>query len=57
MGTNQIVELDGGDTAIDTTDDLLCDLDRIDMDRIQTVTESRDACCDLVKLDALLATI
>lgn len=27
------------------------------MDRIKTVTESRDACCDLVELDALLATI
>lgn len=54
---DQIVELDGCDTAIHTTDHLLGNLDRINMHWVKTVTESRHTRCDLVELDALLATI
>lgn len=54
---DQIVELDGCDTSIHTTDDFLGNLDRINMHGVKTITKSRDTRCDLVKLDALLATI
>lgn len=54
---DQIVELNGCDTSIHTTDDLLGNLDRINMHGVKTITKSRDTRCDLVELDALLATI
>lgn len=56
-GTDEIVQLDGCDTSVDTTDDLLRDLDRVDMVHVKTIAQSRDTRRDLVELDALLASI
>jgi hypothetical protein len=53
----QIIELGGCDAAIDTRDDLLGDGHRVDVVHVQAIAEARDACCDLVELDALLAPI
>lgn len=38
--THQVIELDGRDTAVHTTDHLLGDLDRINMCCVKTVTQS-----------------
>lgn len=57
MDTDKVVQLDGCDTSVDTTDDLLCDLHRVDMVHVKTIAQSRDTRRDLVELDALLASI
>lgn len=56
-GTNEIIQLDGRDTSVDTANDLLRDLDGVDMVHVQTVAQPRDTRGDLVELDALLASI
>lgn len=38
--TDKIVQLDGCDTSVNTTDDLLCDLDRVDMVHVKTIAQS-----------------
>lgn len=55
--TDKIVQLDGCNTSVDTTDDLLRDLDRVDMVHVKTIAQSRDTRRDLVELDAFLASI
>lgn len=55
--THQIIELNGGDTTIDTRDNLLGDGDGIDMVHVQTVTQSGNTGRDLVELNTLLAAI
>lgn len=55
--TDKIVQLDGCDTSIDTTNDFLGDLNRVDVVHVQTIAQSRDTRRDLVELDALLASI
>jgi hypothetical protein len=56
-GTDEIVKLDCRDTTVYTVDDLLCDHDGVDMVHVKTITQSRDTRCDLVELDAFLASI
>ena len=53
----QVVELDRGNTLVDTRDDFLCDSCGVDMFRIESVTQPRDAGCDLVELNAFFASI
>lgn len=55
--TDKIVQLDGCDTSVDTTNDFLGDLNRVDVVHVQTIAQSRDTRRDLVELDALLASI
>ncbi|KAH9808857.1 hypothetical protein Tdes44962_MAKER06276 [Teratosphaeria destructans] len=55
--TYQVVELDGGDTLVDTRDDLHGDGGRVDMLQVEAITEPRHTGGDLVELDALLAPI
>ena len=55
--TYKIVQLDCGYAAIDTRDDLLSDGNRVNVLRVETVTQSRDAGSDFVELDAFLASI
>jgi hypothetical protein len=42
---------------VDTRDDLLCDLCGVDMLRVKAITQSRNTSCDLIELNALLASI
>ena len=53
----QVIELDCCHALIDARDDLLCDGRGIGMVRVQAITKSRDAGCDLVKLDAFLTSV
>ena len=46
-----------GNTSIDTRDDLLSDSNRVDMVHVKAIAEPRDSSCDLVELDALLASV
>lgn len=55
--TDKIVQLDGCNTSIDTTNDFLGDLNRVYMVHVQTIAQSRDTRRDLVKLNALLTSI
>ena len=55
--TYQIVELDGGDTLVNTSNDLHGDRRGIDVLWVEAITEPRHTGCDLVELDALLAAI
>lgn len=55
--TYQVVELNGGDTLVDTSNDLHGDCSGIDVLGVKAITEPRDASCDLVELHALLAAI
>ena len=54
---NQIVELCCCDTTVDTRDDLLGDGDWVDVVRIKPIAQTRDASCDFVELNALLAPV
>ncbi len=49
--------MSGGDTSVDTGDDLLGDRYGIDVVHVKTIAESGDSGCDLVELDTLLAAI
>ena len=53
----QIIELRCCDATIDTRDDFLGDGHRVDVVDVEAVTQARDAGCDLVELNALLAPI
>lgn len=53
----QVVELNCGDTLVDTVDDLHCYGSGIDVLWVKAVTEPRYTSCDLVELDALFAAI
>ena len=53
----QIVELNCGDTLVDTVDDLHCYGSGIDVLWVKAITEPRYTSFDLVELDALLAAI
>ena len=53
----QIVELDGGNTLVDTRDDLHGDSGGVDMVRVKAVTQPRDTGSDLVECNTLLAPI
>jgi hypothetical protein len=53
----QIVKLDGGDTSINTRDDLLSDSNGVDMVGVKSVTQTRYTSSDFVELDTLLAAI
>lgn len=55
--TYKIIELNGGDTTIDTRDDLLGDGDRVDVVHVEAITQPGDTGRDLVELNALLASI
>lgn len=55
--TYQVVELDCGDTLVHARDDLHCNGSRVDMVRIEPVTQPRHAGCDLVELHAFFASI
>ena len=55
--TYQIVKFYCRDTLIDTRDDLLGDCSSVDMFGVKTITQSRNTSCDLVELNALLASI
>jgi hypothetical protein len=55
--TYQVIELNGGHPVVDTGDDLHCDSSRVDMVRVEPVTQPRHAGCDLVELHAFLASI
>lgn len=55
--TYKIVEFDCGHSLVDTRDDFLCDSSGVDMFRIQSITQSRHSCSDLVELDAFFASI
>jgi hypothetical protein len=55
--TYEIVQLCGGHTSVYTRDDLLGNGHRVDMVCVETVTQSGDTGCDLVELNALLASI
>lgn len=55
--TYEIIKLDGSDASIDTRNYFLGDGNGVNVFGIEAVTQSRHASCDLVKLDALLATI
>jgi len=53
----QVVELDGGNTLVDTGDDLHGDSGGVDMVRVKAVTQPRDTGSDLVECNTLLAPI
>lgn len=53
----QVIELDGGNTLVDTRDDLHGDGSSVDMVRIEAVTQPGDTSCDLVELNTLLTSI
>ena len=53
----QVVKLDSSHTLIDTRDDLLGDGSCVDMFGIKSITQPRNAGCDLVELDSLFASI
>lgn len=55
--TYQVVKLHRSDTAVDAGDDLLSNGNGVDMVGIQAVTQPGDTSCDLVELNALLASI
>ena len=55
--TDQVVELDGGDTLVDSGDNFLRNCSSINVLCIEAITESRDPGCDLVELHAFLASI
>lgn len=57
MCTYEIVKLDRRHTAIDTGYDLLGDGDRVDVLRVEAVTQPRHAGSNFVELHALLASI
>jgi len=57
MVTYQVIKLDCGDTLVDAGDDLHCDSSRVDMVRIEPVTQPRHAGCDFVELHAFFAPI
>lgn len=57
VSSYQIVELDGGNTLVDTRDDLHGDGGGVDMVRVKAVTQPRDTGSDLVKCNTLLAPI
>ena len=54
---SKVVELYGGNTFVDTVNDLAGDLDGVDIVLVKTVAELGDTSCDLVKFDHLLATV
>ena len=53
----QIVELDSGNTLVDTCNNLHGDGGGVDMVRVKTVTQPRDTGSDLVECNTLLAPI
>lgn len=55
--THEIVELCCRHATIHTRDDLLGDSHGVDVVHVEAVTQPRDAGCDLVELDTLLASI
>lgn len=55
--TYQVVQLNCGDTLVHARDDLHCDGSRVNMVRIEPVTQPRHAGCDLVELHAFFASI
>ena len=55
--TYKVVKLYRCDTLVDTRDDLLGDCCSIDMFGVQSITQSRNTSCDLVELNALLASV
>ena len=55
--TYQVIKLYCRNTLVDTRDDLLCDCSCINMVGIESVAQSRDTSCDLVELNALLASV
>lgn len=55
--TYQVIQFDGGHTLADTRDDLLRYGSSVDMLRIEAIAQPRHTGCDLVKLDALFASI
>jgi len=57
MATYEVVQLNSGDTLVNTRDDLLCDCCGVDMLGIQSVTQSGDTSCDLVELNTFLASV
>ena len=55
--TYKIVKFDSRNTLVDTGDDLLGDCCSIDMFGVESITQSRNTSCDLVELNALLASV
>lgn len=55
--TYQIIQLNGVDTLVDTSNDLHGNGGSIDVVGVKAVTQPRDTGCDLVELDTLLASI
>ena len=53
----KIVELNSGDTSVDTRDDLLGDGYGVDMVHVKAITQPRDTGSNLVELNTLLAAI
>ena len=57
ISTYQVVEFDGGDTLVDTRDDLLGDSSSVDMLRVESITEPRHTSGNLVELHAFFASV
>jgi hypothetical protein len=55
--TYQVVQLDGGDTLVDTRDNLLGDSSSVDMFRVKAITESRYTSRDFIELYAFFASV
>jgi hypothetical protein len=55
--TYEVVKLNGGDTLVDTRDDLLRNCSSVNMLCIESVTKSGDTSSNLVELDAFLAPV
>lgn len=53
----QIVQLNCGNSFVDTRYDLLGDGGGIDMIWVQAIAQTGNACCDLVELDSLFAVV
>jgi hypothetical protein len=53
----QVIKFYRCDTLVDTGDDLLSNCSGVDMLGVEAVTQSRNTSCDLVKLNAFLASI
>jgi hypothetical protein len=53
----KIVKLNRCNTLVHTGDNLLRDCCCVDMLGVETITQTRDSSCDLVELNALLASI
>jgi hypothetical protein len=55
--TYKIIKLYRCNTLVDTRDDFLCDGSCVNMFGVEAITQTRNSSCDLVELNALLASI